>query len=100
MPVALSVLLAAVGRWIVLMLATWLPRMVSGLLFAFGMNLAVQKFVMPDVIGLINTRMSGLPQVALEVLTALHVQNAITIILSAAALAITGRVALRKIATP
>ena len=90
-------LFAALARWIVLLLASFGPRIVATLLFAFGVNLVVQHFVMPDVTGAINSRMSGVPQVALQVLTALHVQNAITIILSAIAITMTGRVALRKI---
>lgn len=76
---------------------TYLPGIVGRVLLTLGIGLAAHKLAVPALMGMVQTRVSGLPSVLLAYFGAFGLDVAITIILSALAARAAQKVLLTKL---
>lgn len=95
MPLIIGALISA----LINALRTYLPGIVGRVLLALGIGFATHTLAMPALLGMIQTRVSGLPAVLLQYFGALGIDVAITIILSALAARAAQKALLTKLGT-
>lgn len=93
MPLIVGAIVAA----LINALRTYLPGIVGRVLLALGIGFATHTLAMPALLGMLQTRASGLPAILLAYFGAFGIDVAITIILSALAARAAQRALLTKL---
>lgn len=95
MPAIIGALIAALMG----ALREYLPTLFGRVMLAFGIGLFTHQVAMPALLGMIQSRLGGLPGVLAAYFGALGIDVCITIVLSAAAAKAAQKVLLSKIGT-
>lgn len=95
MPILLGVLRSALG-WLLRGLVAYVPLFIIKALSVFGLAFVANEFVVGPILNVIQSSLAAAPAFVLECLGAMGFDKAITIMLSAHVVAMSGRLALRR----
>lgn len=85
-----------IGAVIVAALGTSLGGLIARFFVALGIGYVSYNFIAPDFVELIQGQLGGVPAEVLQVLALAKVDVAVTIIVSAVAVALAGRLVMRR----
>lgn len=80
------------GQWIMFYLFTYLGGLIGKALGLIGVTLVVNEFVTPELTPLISTHLLGMPVEWQQLLALTKIDQAVTVIMSAIAIAVASRV--------
>lgn len=95
MPIIAGILRSALA-WMLRGLAAYVPIFIIKALSVFGLAFVANEFIVGPILGVIQSSLAGAPAFMLECLAAMGFDKAITIMLSAHVVAMSGRLALRR----
>lgn len=95
MPALIALLMQAL-TWLV---STYAGQWVLKILVSLGVGITVQKVAMPELLGFVQQQLSSLDPFYIQAFGAMGGDVAITMILSAIAARVTGKMALKAVST-